>query len=557
MSQPRQSTPPPARPAGSSRPQDKRIAPRFGLWGRISIILLFAIPGAAALPAWASYRDTRDTVQRALTARAAAVTRAAASSAQFCVAGGETECARLVQVLLALDDVAWAVVMDNRGAIPIGASVANAPIGAAGLRRVQFHGQIPTELRRRDVWHGGEHFLSVIVPLERTASSGGNLGAIEIGFSLASRDRAVARALKRTLTVTGMAAIFALFAAFFVTRLLTSPLLEIARVSDAIARGDLRGHVQARSDDEIGLLAEAFNRILASMRATLEQIRDGSERIDRAAGELVQLMSEQRAGAGANLATVSATTAAISDIVASGAEMRQRGLAAVDVASRAIAGSEQLSLASHRALEESLREIDRIRTHVTQIAARVEELDARTQPLARVVETTADLADRLHDLSLGASQEAVVLDRAAGASGRTALSGLVADLRAQAREAQRAAAASRRTLSEVQQAMRRARTAADEGARAVETSAARTRTAESTLEQRGTAMRDISRALRQLSDLIQDQLGRIEQIFEGVEKVRAATSHFSRAADQTLGTARGLSRLAAELKQLLSRFHLR
>jgi methyl-accepting chemotaxis protein len=227
--------------------------------------------------------------------------------------------------------------------------------------------------------------------------------------------------------------------------------------------------------------------------------------------------------------------------------MRQRGRAAIELAGKAIATSEQVATSSHRALEESLAEIDRIRTHVGQLAARVEELESRADPLARVVET----------LSISAAQEAVVLDRAPATHGRAALGGIVGELRAQSREAQRAASTARRSLAEVQHAIRRARSAAEEGSRAVETSSARTRTQESSLEQRGTTVRDISRALRQLADLIQEQLERIEQIFEGVENVRRATAHFNQAADQTLGTARGLTRLSAEMKEILASFRLR
>lgn len=585
------STPPPAAPRLSTVPAPSRGVLRFGLWTRFALLLVIAIPSAAGLPAYQAYQDAREAASHALTSRAVAVGRTAAPNAAYCISGGETECQDLVHVLLRLDDVAWVAIVDGEGEVPEGASGAAVGLGerpAAALHRrgvaaadvralpahLRFRGTLPDRLMRRDVWFEGKHYLAVVVPLERPSAPAGGLdvflgagpqaaptsgpgGAIEVGFSLASRDRAIARSLRRILTVVIIVAVLALMAAFFVTRLLTGPLLRIARVSEGIAQGDLRGRVEVRSDDEIGLLSVAFNRILSSMRGALERINDGSERIDRAAAELVRLMSEQRAGAGENLADVSAATAAISGIVASGAEMRQRGRAAIELAGRAIATSEQVATASHRALEESLGEIDRIRTHVAQLAARVQELEARAEPFARVVETTTDLADRLHDLSISASQEAVVLDRAPAAHGRAALTGIVGELRAQSREAQRAAASARRTLTEVQHAIRRARSAADEGARAVETSSAKSRTAESSLEQRGTAVRDISRALRQLADLIQEQLERIEQIFEGVERVRRATAHFNDAADQTLGTARGLSRLSADMKEILAGFRLR
>ncbi|MGH9190831.1 MAG: HAMP domain-containing protein, partial [Acidimicrobiales bacterium] len=55
---------------------------------------------------------------------------------------------------------------------------------------------------------------------------------------------------------------------------MTSPLRTMARQAAAMARGDYGSPVQATSRDEVGQLAEAFNRMAAELAATDRLRRD-------------------------------------------------------------------------------------------------------------------------------------------------------------------------------------------------------------------------------------------------------------------------------------------
>jgi len=525
---------------------------------------------AALVPAWLSYAELRKVILRDLSVRAKAVSKAAASNAGFCLSGAETECRQLTQVLLQIQDVSWAFVVDAEGVIPPGASAQEHRLGEKGFRAVRHHGAIPRDGRQRRVSWQGHEYLAVLVPIAAPepaavdlflggggdTARGGPEGAVEVGFRLDHTMGILEASRLRALWITMAVVAFSLLFAAFFARLLTRPLLRMARASETVARGDLRATIPVDSQDEIGLLSETFNGMIIAMRSSFERMNAAAARIDRAAAELVDTMSLQRVGAGANLATVSATMAQLTEIIASSAEAERRGRAAMDLAQRAVATSEQLAAAGQRALEDAVLELERAAPHVQVMVTRVRELADGANSLGSVVETVAAFADRFHDLSMQVSQQAVEIVGAPVATVEATLQGVVSAARSHAREAQRAAAAVRRTVGIVLQETRRTATGAEEATRAVETTIARVREGAAALESRGTGPRDGARASRQIAELIQEQLDQMEEVLRGVENVRRATTQFNSAADQTLTTAKALTRVSAEMKELLSSYRV-
>ncbi|NNM53995.1 MAG: HAMP domain-containing protein [Spirochaetales bacterium] len=70
--------------------------------------------------------------------------------------------------------------------------------------------------------------------------------------------------------LTGIVLIFvvilAVFAAIVLSRGITRPLIELSREAQKVQAGDLSGHVAILSQDEVGLLGQAFNTMTAGLR---------------------------------------------------------------------------------------------------------------------------------------------------------------------------------------------------------------------------------------------------------------------------------------------------
>jgi two-component system, NtrC family, sensor kinase len=98
------------------------------------------------------------------------------------------------------------------------------------------------------------------------------------------------------LLVAGIGVLVVLGITYFITRSMIHPLEEMVRASNRIAAGDLDHSVSIVSRDEIGILANSFNKMLASiktMKIELEEWgRTLEEKVNRRTEELVTVRTQ-------------------------------------------------------------------------------------------------------------------------------------------------------------------------------------------------------------------------------------------------------------------------
>jgi two-component system NtrC family sensor kinase len=66
--------------------------------------------------------------------------------------------------------------------------------------------------------------------------------------------------------------VMVLILAYFITRSITRPIAELARATEVIAGGDFSHEVTIQSKDEVGRLATSFNRMVRTLKATMEEL---------------------------------------------------------------------------------------------------------------------------------------------------------------------------------------------------------------------------------------------------------------------------------------------
>jgi len=99
----------------------------------------------------------------------------------------------------------------------------------------------------------------------RVALGNGNLGALHVGMSEAALKEPQAQARISLLAITTLVSLLGLAGMLFMIRLITKPLADLAGAAEAIG-GERLDVKLATSDDEIGQLARAFNRMAEEMR---------------------------------------------------------------------------------------------------------------------------------------------------------------------------------------------------------------------------------------------------------------------------------------------------
>jgi two-component system NtrC family sensor kinase len=197
---------------------------------------------------------------------------------------------------------------------------------------VVCHGQavplqsVPSEERTR-VYRGrsGERILGLIHPIENlpecsNASCHAHpadqtvLGVLDVQMSMAYADERLAVTIQRMAGATvALLLLMGAISAVFIQRVVRSPLKLLAAGTDRVARGELDTRITVERDDEIGALADAFNRMaedLGHARAELtgwsrrleEKVVEKTETLGRMQREVVHI--EKMASLGKLAATV-------------------------------------------------------------------------------------------------------------------------------------------------------------------------------------------------------------------------------------------------------------
>ncbi len=107
---------------------------------------------------------------------------------------------------------------------------------------------------------GGDNIQEITVPLR-----GGKLGAIHIGLSESSYRETIASTRNDLILVISLITVSGLLLLLTLIRMMTKPLARLAQTAARISQGDFEIKLDT-SDDEIGRLAQDFNRMASQLQ---------------------------------------------------------------------------------------------------------------------------------------------------------------------------------------------------------------------------------------------------------------------------------------------------
>ncbi len=107
------------------------------------------------------------------------------------------------------------------------------------------------------------------------------LGVLDVQMSLAGLDAVAAAERRRTLaSAVGVVLLSMLLIAVIVYRAVHLPARQLKRGTERLARGDLAVEIDLKRRDELGLLADSFNRMARSLRDADAELRDWSRTLE-------------------------------------------------------------------------------------------------------------------------------------------------------------------------------------------------------------------------------------------------------------------------------------
>ncbi|QIZ69847.1 sensor histidine kinase [Oxynema aestuarii] len=103
------------------------------------------------------------------------------------------------------------------------------------------------------------------------------LGAVSVGLSTTPLKEKMAVVRYQGLAVAAAAAIAGTAIALLLSRSITEPLQEMTVATKRLSSGDLSQKIAIRSNDELAVLAESFNRMTDQLRSSIESLEQQTE----------------------------------------------------------------------------------------------------------------------------------------------------------------------------------------------------------------------------------------------------------------------------------------
>ncbi len=363
-------------------------------------------------------------------------------------------------------------------------------------------------------------------------------------------------------------AVLTLLVVIQVRRIIGRPVAELSRAATCIAEGDLDQTIRYRSKDELGVLADDFNRVTVRLRdyvtyideiaKTLREIAGGNLAFtleQEYAGEFSKIkdsldeISFQLNGVMGQLHSASRDVAAGAEQVSGGAMQLSQGSTEQAAEVDALAGHINAVSESVRLIAQGAQQASHLSQEVKNglvvssdkmqnLTGLIQRISDRSTEIHRIVKIIEDIAFQTNILALNAAVEAA----RAGEAGKGFA--VVADeVRMLAGKSSAAAQETTVLLGETVDSM-------EEGARAAQD------TSESMLAAVGHAD-EMGKLVDGIAEYTQQQSDNAAEITQGIQQIANVVQSNVATAETSAAASEELSSQAVVLKELVSRFRLK
>jgi methyl-accepting chemotaxis protein len=351
-----------------------------------------------------------------------------------------------------------------------------------------------------------------------------DVAAVDSGYR--SNERTVV-----VLLVVGLSLALAL--GLWVARLVVRPLRQVSEVLSAVGDRDLTRRVELDSRDELGVMAGALNRATEGMRGALQTI-------DQSAGSLAAA-SAQMSGVSTQIAASAEESSAQAGVVATAAEQ-------VSLNVQTVAASSEEMGASIREIAQNANEAVKVASQAVSVAestnATVRKLGESSIEIGNVVKVITSIAEQTNLLALNATIEAARAGEAG--KGFAVVANEVKDL---AQETARATEDISQRVTAIQSDTAGAVDAIGEIGRIIGQINDYQLTIASAVEEQTATTNEINRGVNEAA------IGSAE-IASNISGVATASQVTTRGAAESERAAGELTRMSAELQDLVARFRV-
>jgi methyl-accepting chemotaxis protein len=347
-----------------------------------------------------------------------------------------------------------------------------------------------------------------------------------------------------TIIATGIAALVARWLNRKISRAAEAALKR----ADAIANGDLTGaDIEVTSQDEIGELSAAINKMQARLKSIIESVLSSTEHLASASEEISASATQQSAGAEAQRDQTRQVATAMTEMSSTVVQISENSTKAAEAARKA----SETAREGGKIVDQTLAKMREIASSVGDTAKKVEALGKSSDQIGQIIGVIDDIADQTNLLALNAAIEAA----RAGEQGRGFA--VVADeVRKLAERTSKATKEIATMIQNIQDETKTAVLAMESGTKQVEAGV-------KTTTQAGASLQEIIQSTEQLGDMVThiataatEQSSATEEVNANIDQIAKITAESSEGAQQSARACHQLSSLALDLQNVVSQFKI-
>ncbi|MFD0679327.1 MULTISPECIES: methyl-accepting chemotaxis protein [unclassified Paenibacillus] len=376
------------------------------------------------------------------------------------------------------------------------------------------------------------------------------------------------------LILSIFAIIMAIVIGLFISRIISKPIVGIAKAAQRIASGDLTlEEIKVKSRDEVSQLADSFNQMVVNLRnlilqvstsvahvaASSEQLTASAEQTNNAAEQISCAIQQVVTGTDKQVHIVKESVQAVSEM----SEGSQQIAVNAQSVSSSASDAQEKSQEGNQAIIKVVHQMNFIHETIEGLSNVIKGLGERSQDIGEIVGIMAGIAAQTNLLALNASIEAA----RAGEQGK-GFAVVASEIRKLAEQSSQSSQQIAELIATIQdetstaaQSMEAGTKEVAEGIRVVNVAGTSFDHIEQSIYKVVTQIQEVAAAAQQMSAST-EQIGSfmknisniVEESASGIQHVSASTEEQLASMEEVFSSSASLTKMAEELQQQIGKF---
>lgn len=462
------------------------------------------------------------------------------------------------------DQVVFAVLVDRNGYLPTHNTKYSQPLTGdkekdkvgnrtkrlfndeVGLKAAKNEQELLKQVYSRDT---GERMWDISAPV---FVNGKHWGGFRIGFSMEKTDKKIAALRTQIIVAMLIMLLVASCTIYLVVSVTVRPLLRLTQVARRIADGNLDETIPIESGDEIGTLAEAFNKmtnvIVKNLKGEIEKtnrlvasIKEAIIQLSSSANEMMAISAQQSAGATEQATAVQEVSTTSEEIAITAKQITDNAKSVESMAEE----TTRSCMAGTGDVSNAIDGMANLKSQVQSIAHSMLQLGDNSQKIGGIVEIIDEISDQTNLLALNAAIEAA----GAGEAGKR-FAIVAQEVRRLAERTVEATRQIKGLIEEIQKATNSTIMVTEEGTKGVDAAATLVDKVQLSFGNIIGMVEETARSAKEITLSTQQQTSACEQMAETMAEVRDVAQQVAGSARETEQSIREIMGLTERLKDL-------